>query len=308
MQKYARYTGAVMRYHKSLQKHYDLSEKDIENLLYIQPNMEKYRQEFLDDYLDAAKSKFHLTGEQIAALEANSDKMEKWYNCLFQGCTANPYYNFLYKQGAGLFKYNFDPDFIPAMISFARLWMHEKVFQTIDDDYRRKGILLSLHKLLDINSEIMLGAYYDKTVSKYSSVFSWRKTIVDFSERFSLVMHSILVLVLMGLTIMSVYIFAQDVIHLLSGHAETMLITALGSLLIIWVLVELLHTEVQIIGGGKFKTSVFISVALIAFIRDLLIITLKHEKGNMFQHGFILTSILVLGLIFWLISHTEGKD
>ncbi len=162
--------------------------------------------------------------------------------------------------------------------------------------------------MLDINNELMVGAFYDKTVSKYSTVFSWRKTVVDFSERFSLLMHSILVAVLIGLTLMSVVIFAIDIFHLLQGHAETMLITALGSLLIIWVLVELLHTEVQIIRGGKFKTSVFISVALVAFIRDLLIMTLKHEKGNIIQYGFILSAILILGLIFWLIVNTESKD
>lgn len=297
-----------MRYHKSLQKHYDLSENDIENLLYIQPYMQKYKEEFVEDYYEAVKTKFALTDAQQGAMEANIAKLEQWYEYLFEGCAKNAYYNFLYKQGTGLYKYEFEPDFLTAMISFARLWLHEKIFQVMDDDYKRKAILLSIHKLLDINNEIMLGAFYDKTVSKYSRVFSWRKIIVDFSEMFSLVMHSILVLVLMGLTVVSVWIFAHDITELLHGHAEAMLITALGSLLIIWVLVELLHTEVQIIRGGKFKTSVFISVALIAFIRDLLIITLKHEKGNMFQHGFILSAILVLGLIFWMIVRTEGKD
>jgi len=302
-------TGEVlMRYHKSLQQHYELSEKDIENLLYIQPFMDKHKEEFIEDYYEAVKMKFTLSEKQERALEANKSQLDRWYDFLFEGCPKNAYYNFLYKQGAGLYKYEFEPDFLTAMISFARLWLHEKVFQSIDDDYKRKVILLSLHKILDINNEIMLGAFYDKTVSQYTSVISWRKLIVDFSEFFSLAMHSILVLVLMGLTCVSVWIFAQDITHLLQGHAETMLITALGSLLIIWVLVELLHTEVQIIRGGKFKTSVFISVALIAFIRDLLIITLKHEKGNMFQHGFILSSILVLGLIFWLIVRTESKD
>jgi uncharacterized membrane protein (DUF373 family) len=297
-----------MRYHKSLQKHYDLSENDIENLLYIQPYMQRHKEEFIEDYYEAVKSKFSLTEIQQKAMDANVAKLERWYEFLFEGCPKTAYYNFLYKQGTGLYKYEFDPDFLTAMISFARLWLHEKVFQIIDDDYKRKAILLSLHKLLDINNEIMLGAYYDKTVSKYSTVFSWQRIIIDFSEFFSLVMHSILVLVLMGLTVVSVWIFAQDIVHLLQGHVEAMLITALGSLLIIWVLVELLHTEVQIIRGGKFKTSVFISVALIAFIRDLLIITLKHEQGNMFQHGFILSAILVLGMIFWLIVRTEGKD
>lgn len=297
-----------MRYHKSLQAHYDLSEKDVENLLYVQPFMEKYRSEFIHDYYEAIKDKFSLSDKQKSVLEAKKERVGQWYDMLFSGKPDNNYYNFLYKQGSGIYKYSFDPDYLPAMISFARLWLHEKIFQNVDDDYKRKGILLSLHKMIDINNEIMLGAYYDKIVSKYCSVFSWRQLVVDFAERFSLVMHSILVAVLIGLTLAAVWIMGADLVRLVQGHADTMLITSLGSLLIIWVLVELLHTEVQIIRGGKFKTSVFISVALIAFIRDLLIITLKHEKGNLIQYGFILSAILILGLIYWMIVRTEGRD
>lgn len=270
--------------------------------------MTKFRDDFIKDYYEAIASKFVLAEKQKQVLYANKEKLAQWYDRLFDGKPNNSYYSFLYKQGAGIQKYSFEPEYLTAMISFARLWIHERIFQNIDDDIKRKSILISLHKLLDINNEVMVGAFYDKMVSKYSSVFSWRKAIVDFSERFSLLMHSILVLVLIGLTVMSVYLFAQDVVSLIKGHAETMLITALGSLLIIWVLVELLHTEIQIIKGGKFKTSVFVSVALIAFIRDLLIITLKHEKGNIIQYGFILSSILILGLIFWLIVRTEDRN
>lgn len=297
-----------MRYRKSLQNHYDLSEKDVENMLYLQPLMAKYRSEFVYDYYEAVNAKFSLTDRQKTALESNREQLGQWYDMLFDTTQGNNYYSFLHKQGAGVYKYGFDPEYLTTMISFARLWIHEKIFQNIEDDIKRKSILLSMHKLLDINNEVMVGAYYEKIVSRYSTVFSWRKLVVDFTEKFSLIMHSVMVAVLIGLTMMSVWIFAKDMMELMTGHVEATLITALGSLLIIWVLVELLHTEVQMIRGGKFKTSVFVSVALIAFIRDLLIITLKHEKGNIVQYGFILSSILILGFIFWLIVRTEGKD
>jgi len=297
-----------LRYHKSLQKHYDLSEKDVENLLYLQPIMANYKNDFIKDYYNAITNKFSLSDKQHDVLNGNKDKLGQWFDRLFDGNPNNNYYNFLYSQGVGIQKYNFEPDYLTAMISFARLWIHERIFQIIDDDIKRKSILISMHKLLDINNEVMMGAFYDKIVSKYTSVFSARKLVVDISEKFSLLMHMILVLILIGLTSVSVYIFAQDIVHLMQGNAEAMLITALGSLLIIWVLVELLHTEIQIIRGGKFKTSVFVSVALIAFIRDLLIITLKHEKESVVQYGFILGSILILGLIFWLIVNTENKN
>jgi len=297
-----------MKYRKSLQSNYDLSERDVENLIYVQPFMDKYKVEFIDDFYEAIKKKFSLTDKQTEVLLANREQIESWYSRMFEGKADNDYYNFLYKQGAGLNKYKFEQEFMNSMLSFSRLWIHEKIFQNMEDDIKRKGVLLSIHKMLDINAEVMLGAYYEEIVSSYNPVFSWRKSIVNLSEKFSFGMHAVLVFVLMALTLVATGVFVMDIVHLLQGNAEKALITALGSLLIIWVLVELLHTEIQMIKGGKFKTSVFVGVALIAFIRDLLIITLKHEKGNLLTYGFILSSIMILGLIYWLITNTEKNS
>ncbi len=296
-----------MRYRKSLTKNYDLNENDVDNLLFIKPMISKYKDEFIEDFMDRMKT-HAISEKQIAAMEANTAKLAMWFDMLFDGNADNAYFAFVGKLGLSLNKYKFEPEFISSMISFVRLWLHEKIFSLMEDDVRRKSILLSMHKMMDINNELIISSYYEKLVSSYNPVHSYRNRVVDISEKFSFAVHALMVIVLIGLTLTAGYAFINDTVHLFGEQPDHALITALGSLLIIWVLVELLHTEVQMLKGGKFKNSIFISVALIAFIRDLMIITLKHETTNMLQHGFILAAITVLGIVYWLIVRTENNN
>jgi uncharacterized membrane protein (DUF373 family) len=296
-----------MRYRKSLAKNYDLNENDVDNLLFIKPLISKYKDEFIEDFTEKMKT-LSVSEKQTAAFETNTAKLGMWFDMLFDGNADNTYFAFVGKLGVSLNKYKFEQEFISSMISFVRLWMHEKIFSLVDDEVRRKKVLMSMHKMLDINSEVILSSYYDKLVSSYNPVHSYRNKVVDISEKFSFAVHALMVIVLIGLTLTAGYAFIVETVHLFGEQPDHALITALGSLLIIWVLVELLHTEVQMLKGGKFKNSIFISVALIAFIRDLMIITLKHETTNMLQHGFILAAITVLGIVYWLIVRTENNN
>ncbi|TCK61688.1 phosphate-starvation-inducible PsiE family protein [Seleniivibrio woodruffii] len=296
-----------MRYRKSLTKNYDLNEHDVDNLLFIKPMISRYKDEFIEDFTEKMKT-FPLSEKQAAAMGSNMNKLGSWFDTLFDGNADNAYFAFVGKLGESLNKYKFEQEFITAMISFSRLWIHEKIFGLVDDEVRRKKILISMHKMMDINSEIILGSYYDKLVSSYNPVHSYRNKVVDISEKFSFFVHTLMVITLIGLTLTAGVAFLAETVHLFGKKPDHALITALGSLLIIWVLVELLHTEIQMIKGGKFKNSIFISVALIAFIRDLMIITLKHETTNVLQQGFILLAITVLGLVYWLIVRTENNN
>lgn len=295
-----------MKYRKTLSNNYGLTDKDIEHLIYVQPFMAKFKDDFLEECADKISS-FSLSDTQADAFKANMDKAGIWYDRLFDGTPDNSYITFLSKLGASLSKYKVDQEFITSLLSFCRLWIHEKIFISVDDEIRRKNILMSMHKMMDINTDIILSAYYDKMVSAYSAVRTYRIKVIQLSEKFSFAMHSMLVAVLILLTMLAAWAFFEEARHMVIGEGDHNLITALGSLLIIWVMVELLHTEVEMIKGGKFRNSIFISVALIAFIRDLMIITLKHETTNMLQHAFILVSILVLGIIYWLIVRTENN-
>ena len=76
----------------------------------------------------------------------------------------------------------------------------------------------------------------------------------------------------------------------------------------LWVLIELINSEIQMLKGDKFKISIFVGVVLIAFIREVLIMTLKHDAGNMKTMIMMLGGILVLGVTYWLLAKSEEKN
>jgi len=124
-----------------------------------------------------------------------------------------------------------------------------------------------------------------------------KNALVTFAQGFSQTMNLVLILSLMGLTIGVVVLFVGDIGKFLTGHPEYGIITALGSLIFLWVMIELMNTEIAHLKGGKFYISVFIGVALVAFIRESLIMTLSHE--SMEKH-------YVLGIVFWLVTRAEN--
>ena len=71
----------------------------------------------------------------------------------------------------------------------------------------------------------------------------------------------------------------------------------------LWVVIELVDTEVEHLKGGRFAIKVFIGVALVAVIRKILITTLQAEALG--AQISLIAAIGVLGFIYWLIARLE---
>ncbi|MCA1928053.1 MAG: phosphate-starvation-inducible PsiE family protein, partial [Calditerrivibrio sp.] len=198
-------------------------------------------------------------------------------------------------------------DMFNIMSHWTRQWFHEKIFQNITDDIKRKDMLFAMHKLMDINKDIISDAYYSNEIKKYSMFKSLRDFVIAISERLEFIVQILILSFLIFLTLSAAIYFVFDIVELLKLKPDYFVIKALSSLLMIWVLSELLYTEINIIKGAKFKISTFVGVALIAFVRDLLIMTLEHSN-NTNKILIIILSIAVLGAIYWLVTVTENKD
>ena len=93
-------------------------------------------------------------------------------------------------------------------------------------------------------------------------VYKVRSVLVSFSERFAQATNLLLILALMGLTLGVVWLFLQDVTHLIEGNVERGVISALGSMPSLWLMIEsLMNTEISHLKGGKFHISIFVGVA-----------------------------------------------
>ncbi|PMP73020.1 MAG: hypothetical protein C0187_00295 [Calditerrivibrio nitroreducens] len=297
-----------MKYIKEVISNYSLTEKDIQNLIFMEKFMLEYADQFVDEFYDYMILKIQLPDSMTPdVIQKHQNMLKIWYKRFYEGKIDNKYLEYLVNIGNTHIKFHITQDMFNIMSNWVRQWFHEKIFQNVSDDIKRKELLFSMHKLMDINKDIISDAYYTTEIKKYSVFLSLRDFIISVSERIEFVTQIIILSFLIFLTISAAVYFLFDMVVLMKMKPDFFIIKALSSLLMIWVLSELLYTEINIIKGAKFKISTFVGVALIAFVRDLLIMTLEHT-GSIEKLLFIILSITVLGLVYWLVTITETKD
>jgi uncharacterized membrane protein (DUF373 family) len=130
--------------------------------------------------------------------------------------------------------------------------------------------------------------------------------IVKIAKRFTYGLSLTLVLSLIGISTGMILVFFKDVWHILqSRNIEHGMIAALGSLLFIWVMIELMETEIKHLEGKAFPIIIFIHVVLVSLIREILIVTLEH---NTEKQVLLVGTTLAVGVVYWLVAKSEKKD
>jgi uncharacterized membrane protein (DUF373 family) len=294
-----------VKYLQELEREYELSEKDRENLMKIGEKLVKYKNDFTKQFMEYLIKRVTNEYTRKEFFENLENVINTWYSMLLSSNIDNDYVLKLVRASKIHIKFGISQDNVNTMISFSRRYLHEKMFQNFSEDLERNNLLITLHKIIDINFDILNRAYLDEKIKEYSLELKFRGLVVKLGEKFSFVMQVVLISILILLTTIATISVSNDLIRLSINKSHEFLISSLGSLLILWILAELIRTEIQLIKGGDFRISVFIGVALIAYIRDLLILTLQH---NMYEITtiYVLASILILGFIYWLIYKTEN--
>lgn len=102
-------------------------------------------------------------------------------------------------------------------------------------------------------------------------------------------------------------LFSYDIYMLISGSRglEEGILTVLGSLLILWASIELVHEELKHLHGKSFDIGAFIMLAIAALIRKILIYSLSSDKSDQL---IIIGGVLVgLAIAYWLVEHANAK-
>lgn len=134
---------------------------------------------------------------------------------------------------------------------------------------------------------------------------TFETTIANYINHFIRALHVLFSIALMITVVLTLVIFSADIYQIfLSGNISTGTIQALGSLLVLWTLSELLHSEVRSLMGERIQVSIFIEVAIAAFVRKLLVIS--TEGVPLMDASIYLVSLLVLGIVYWIL-HTPNK-
>lgn len=296
-----------MRSFKEIKAHYDFTEEDEKRLLSLRDLMAgrvDRAMEALHSWILQTKDAARFFTEETVKTHV-FDAQRKWFLDLFSGNYDSRYYEGLISIGQRHVKALVDAHYMNRAINIVRNFCISTINEVVEDTEERIRTTISVEKILDINLDIITSSYIEEEIRTYSPAYRVRNALITFSERFSQTMNLILVLALIGLTLGVIGLFVSDVQKLLTGDLESGIITALGSLLILWVVIELMDTEIAHLRGGKFQISVFIGVALVTTIRETMIATLKHESPETVY--YLVASVLVIGFVYWLVKRTEVR-
>lgn len=115
-------------------------------------------------------------------------------------------------------------------------------------------------------------------------------------------LHLLMGLALVVTAVMALGLFFHDVYSAFTSRSLISgMVHALGTLLILWTLSELLDAEIHYLRGGLFKVGIFVEVSIAAIIRKILILS-TEGLNNIMQEALYLTALLVLGIVHWLLS------
>ncbi|MDY6821194.1 MAG: phosphate-starvation-inducible PsiE family protein [Deferribacterota bacterium] len=293
-----------MIYLKDIKRDFEVTDEDIDNMKSIGELLYKYSDEYEEQILLFINKRFAQLRMNKEFINKLKEIIKRWYGLFLNEELTNDYISKLKNICRAYINYNRGQDIVNSLLSFSRSFLHEKMFQNINDDLKRKEHLITLHKFLDVNLEILNMTYLELKINEYSKEYKFRGYIVGIGEKFSFLMQIILISLLILITAIATVTLFSEFMSFSIDKSHEFLISFLGSLLILWILTELIRTEVQLIKGGEFRLSIFIGVALIAYIRDLLILTLQHKMIDV-STIYVLSAIFILGFIYWLIYRTE---
>jgi uncharacterized membrane protein (DUF373 family) len=295
-----------MRTFQEIKDNYQFSELEMEILRSLFP--------IVEPHLDRLVADFYTLLLQIpdtAKFLKNEDKMawlkrqhREWMVALFRGPYDERYFQRLQRIGHAHVRIGLSAHFVYVGMNLIRRYLHQ-VIETEADPRIQERAFDALAKVLDLNLDIIARTYHEEEIRRVFLSQKLDSVLIRFSQRFTFGLSILLVVGLLGLSLGAVGLIVQDIIHIAQGNLSHGLVSAMGSVLILWVVIELLDMEIDRLQGGAFKLQLFVGLALVAFIRKVLVASLTSH--DVVVEGLYLAGILVCGVIFWLVSRAESK-
>jgi len=320
--------------------YFEIREKDIKNMQFLGNILLPYEQEFADAFYDNLM-KFEDIKEYIPQEKLNKLKVtiKEWYRKLFSGKYDSEYLLYLLKIAKVHVELGIPPHYIIVAMNFVGRFCTRRVakffsekasdfFEQIKKEQEKvcdpsktevlEGFVLdeifermedlnrSLRKLLALNEDVLVSYYVDSELKTFMEADKFEKFIIKFSKKFAVFMDIAILIGLMFLAVFVIALFGMDIFDFFHGDLAHGLIAALGDLLILWTVLELLNSEIKFMLGGELAVSAFVSVALAATIREALVVSLEHNKPIEFKLG-IGALIFILGIVFGIVKWFELK-
>ena len=133
-------------------------------------------------------------------------------------------------------------------------------------------------------------------------------------KHFNQLVHILLALALAVACVMVIWDFGAKAVEALrAGNATSGFFQALGSLFILWTLSTLISAEINFLQTGRTYVRVFVEVAMISVIRELIVqpIEVISSSGgeinfNPTHYGLLLAGLLIIGIVYKLVSQAPS--
>jgi uncharacterized membrane protein (DUF373 family) len=293
---------------EDLLNHYSYTKQDEENRRKLAELILAEKEQFASDFYamleeDPYTAQFFPTQESI---NKRKTTFKYWLKIILTSPFDHRLHLKLERVGKTHVRIGLDGHYVNASMNFVRRYCQQILFQSVSDTRSLDSLLDTLNKVLDIGLDIMTASYREAELKK---VFLSKKAeywMVRWAER---IMHGLNLVLMVGLLLLAAGVTAllsTDIYFALSSSVEQGVIRALGSLLILWMMVELLHAQVEQLKGGKFHVRIFVDLAMVAFIRKIFVASL--EGKDPWSFGLLIGALLVLGIIYFLLGHSEKKQ
>ena len=293
-----------MNNYKSLKEHYKFTKEEEQILKDLQPRMNDIADTFIDEFYDyiwgfGTTAKF-LKNKEI--IEYHRSKIKEWFINLFCGKYDLPYFMYLYKIGEIHVRIGLPTHYVNSAFTFVRTFVLRSIENNFENKEQHIKEIQAVEKIIDINLDSLTSSYREEELGKFLSLSKIEKNILAGLKKFNSYINYFLAGALAIVAFFAIGLFLYDIYLLFFTDIkiDKGILTVLGSLLVLWAAIELIHEEINHLQGKGFAIGAFIMLAMAALIRKVLIYSLSSEKG---EELLVIGVVLVaLALSYWLVG------
>ena len=293
---------------QEIRGHYLFSDEEAETLRSLLPIAERNHELMIDQFYDyllgIPETAAFLQDEQLLARLKMSHG--NWFVSLFRGTYDNQYLHNLQRVGQMHVKIGLSAHYVNAAMQVVRRFSVGMIRENFPEREERRRNTEAIEKILDINLDIITASYIEEELKKVFISHTLEAKLIRATERFTYGLNLILILALVGVSLSVVGLFFWEIAHVFSGDVEKGILSALGTLLILWMMIELMDNEIKTLKGGRFNILVFIGVVIVAIIREVLISTMRHDLLT--TQAFLAGTLLILGIVYFLVARSQRSS